>query len=440
MLTQRWSARVEGLLFPEPQPRGLLGIGYRVLQLCWALVRDFLAGPLSLRATGLVYVTILSVVPLMGLSFAVLKAFGLQQRLVPLLADWLAPIGADSDRILARIMGFVENVQGNLLAGVGAILLILTTISMAKRVEDSLNFVWRVLGTRSLARQATDYLAVLLLGPVVMVLAMGLIASIESTALLQDLPGYQPAARAVRTFSPLGPWLLVSLAFSFVNWFIPNTRVAPWAALGGGIVGGVAWAASGVFFARFVVTSTQTLSIYAGFAIAILALIWLYLCWLTLILGAQVAFYLQHPEYLRLGYRPLGIGGRRTEQIALAVMLLLARAFGGAPQVTLDSASRDLGMPGIALDPVLDSLEAAGLLVRFGREELLLNREPRQVLVRDILAAVREPAAVSLLPAGAWPAAVTGLLGRLEAAHNGTVGNLSLEELAVEGRQAPPGA
>ncbi|MEO8224683.1 MAG: YhjD/YihY/BrkB family envelope integrity protein [Gammaproteobacteria bacterium] len=431
MLPGRWSARVEDLLFPEPRPRGLVGAGYRLVQLVWALGRDFLAGPLSLRATGLVYVTILAVVPVIGISFAVLKAFGLQQHLVPLLADWLAPLGADSDRILARIMGFVENAQGKLLAGVGAALLVLTTISMADRVEDSLNFIWRVARTRGLARQVTDYLAVLLLGPVVMVLAMGLIASIESTALLQDFPGYQPAARAIRTFSPLGPWLLVSLAFSFVNWFIPNTRVAPWAALAGGVVGGVAWAASGVFFARFVVTSTQTLSIYAGFAIAIIALIWLYLCWLTLLLGAQVAFYLQHPEYLRLGYRPLGIGGRRTEQIALAVMRLAARAFGGSSRVTLDSVSRELGMPGVTLDPVLDRLEAAGLLARFGRQEFLLEREPRQVLVRDILAAVREPTAAARLPSGAWPAAVGTLLERLEVSRNATLGTLTLEEFAA---------
>lgn len=443
MLPQRWLNRVEAFLFPEPRPRGPIGIVYRLLQICWALGRDLLAGDLTLRATGLVYVTILSIVPVIGISFAVLKAFGLQRRLAPLIADWLAPIGADSERVLETIMGFVENVQGNLLAGVGAALLILTTISMANRVEDTLNFVWRVVRTRNLARRVTDYLAVVLLGPVVMVLAMALIASVESTELLKSLTDYQPAARAPWAWSTLGPWLLVSLAFSLVNWFIPNTRVAPGAALTGGLVGGVAWAASGIFVARIVVNSTQTLSIYAGFAIAIIALIWLYLCWLTLILGAQVAFYVQHPEYLRLGYRPLGIGGRRTEQIALALMLLAARAFGSSGRrPTIDSVSRQLGMPVIALGPVLDRLEDAGLLARTDRQNLLLSRDPGQVSVREILEAVREPACAGGLPSGAWPDPVVELFEQLESARTNALGSLSLKEFSSEQpdslAQAPP--
>jgi membrane protein len=436
MPAQRWSDRVEALLFPATPPRGLTAAGYRLLQLCWALGRDLLGGDLTLRATGLVYVSILAIVPVVGLSFAVLKAFGLQERLAPLLADWLAPLGTDGARVLGTIMGFVENVQGNVLAGVGVVLLILTTMSMADRVEDSLNFVWRVARTRNFARQVTDYLAVLLLGPVVMALAMGLIASIEGTALLHNLAEFRPAGGALRAWRQAGPWLLVSLAFSFVTWFIPNTRVAPGAALAGGLVGGVAWAASGVFFARFVVTSAQTLSIYAGFAIAIIALIWLYLCWLTLILGAQVAFYLQHPEYLRLGYRPLGVGGRRTEQIALAVMLLAARAFGKPGRnPTVDLASREFGMPAIALDPVLERLVTAGLLSRSDQGELLLDQDPGATPVRDILAAVREPTAAGVLPSGAWPEEVVSLLEELEAARERTLGGLSLGQFAGRGIQ-----
>ena len=432
MLPQRWSNRVEALLFPEPRPEGVIGAGYRLLQLCWALVRDILAGHLTLRATGLVYITILSIVPVIGLSFSVLTGLGLQQHLEPLLADWLTPLGTDSDRILGTIMGFVENLHTNVLAGVGLALLFFTTVSMAEQVESSLNFVWRVNRTRSLARRVTDYLAVLLLGPIAMALAMTLIASVESTALMRELATYRSVGGALWAWRHIGPWLLVVLAFSFVNWFIPNTRVDPRAALAGGLVGGVAWSASGVFFARFVVTSTHTLTIYAGFAIAIIALLWLYLCWLTLLLGAQVAFYVQHPEYLRLGYRPLGIGGRRTEQIALSVMLLAARAFRDAgPHPTVDTVSRDLGMPAVALGPVLDRLEAAGLLVHSEQEELLPNRDPGQLLVRDILAAVRKPTAAGVLPPGAWPPEVVAILGRLETARDSTIGDLTLAEFSA---------
>ena len=201
---------------------------------------------------------------------------------------------------------------------------------MAERVEDSGNLIWRVDRSRNLARRLSDYLSVILVGPVVMSTALGLIASVESNALMREFVTYRPVGGALWIWSRVGPYLLVCGGFSFLYWFMPNTRVRVRAALAGGLIGGIAWAFAGVLFTRFVVTSTHTLSIYAGFAISIIALVWLYVCWLTLLLGAQVAFYVQHPEYLRAGYRPLDLGGRQSEQLALSIMVLAARAFQGS--------------------------------------------------------------------------------------------------------------
>lgn len=394
-------------LFRDPERTGLPGLARRLLQLTWAVLRDALAGHLGLRVTGLVYITILSVVPVIALSFSLLKAFGLQQELVPLLNEWLAPLGPGRATVVDNILGFVANVQGDVLAGVGLVLLFLTTMSMAERVEDSFNFIWRVDRSRNLARRFGDYLIVILVGPVVMSTALGLIAALESTSLARELAGYAPVHGALGLWRTLAPQLLVCVAFSVIYWFVPNTTVRWPAAAAGGLVGGSLWAGAGMLFAGYTAAATQTLAIYATFAIAILALVWLYLCWFTLLIGAQVSFYVQHPEYLRSGYQPVELGARQMEGLALSVMVLAARGFAGSgPRPAAASAAATLGVPASVLGPVLRRLEAAGLLTRSEREELLPNRDPQQITVTEILEVARGTGPAQAMDDSRWPGAV----------------------------------
>lgn len=427
-----WLRRAAALLWsPTIDRQGPLpAFVIRVVRLVYAVLRDLWTGQLTLRATGLVYVTILSIVPLIAISFSVLKAFGAQRQLEPFLRTWLTPLGIDGDRIADTVVGFVENAQGNVLAGVGIALLFVTTVSMAERVESSFNFVWRVDRPRNLARRLSDYLAVLLGGPVVMVTALGLLAMLENVRWLQEVGALPPVAWLAGVWARLAPYLLVCGAFAFVYWFLPNTRVRPAAAATGGLVGGVLWAATGALFARFVVASTQTLSIYATFAIAITALLWLHLCWLILLVGAQVAFYVQRPDYLRLGYRAHEPSSRDIEALALATMLKVGGAFcRGTQRPTPDRLAGELGLPGIVLSPVLARLESAGLLTRSDHDELLPNREPARILLREILAAVREPRQPDEVLAVGWPAGVRGVQHRVASAINVTLGEETLGQL-----------
>lgn len=427
-------------IFRGPERPGIRGLPRRLLQIVWAVLRDLLAGHLSLRATGLIYVTILSIVPVIALSFSLLKALGLQQELAPLLDEWLAPLGHGRAMVVDNILGFVGNVQGDVLAGFSLLLLFLTTLSMADRVEDSFNFIWRVERSRNLARRFSDYLVVILVGPVVMSTALGLIASLESTTLVRELAGYQPVYDALRLWRTLAPQLLVCVAFSVIYWFIPNTTVRWPAAVAGGLVGGSLWAGAGILFARYTTAATQTLAIYATFAIAILALVWLYLCWLTLLIGAQVSFYVQHPEYLRTGYRPLELGARQMEGLALSVMVLAARGFAGSgPRLDVAAVAARLGVPASLLSPVLRRLEDAGLLTRDQREELLPKRDPQQVTVGEILEAARGRGTAEDVDDSRWPGVVRELQGQWEAAVRQQIEGRSLAQLAAaEGSGSSP--
>jgi membrane protein len=403
----------------------------RLLRFIYAVVRDAIAGNLPLRAMGLVYVTILSIVPLLAISFSVLKGFGFHRQLEPLLYELLTPLGDRGIELTNDVIGFVENIKGDVLAGIGLVLLFVTTISMAQKVEDSFNFIWRVEHSRNLAQRLSEYLSVILVGPVVMVTALALLASIGNLEVVQELGGFRAIGNTMLLIGKLSPYLLVIGGFSFVYWFLPNTRVKLRAALVGGLAGGILWAAAGAAFTTFVAESARTLTIYATFSIVLIAMIWLYLCWLILLVGAQVAFYIQHPEYLRLGYRPVSIGNRQREDIALSVMGIVADAFRrGADHPKLADVSETLALPAVTMLPTIKRLAGAGLLVRTDRDELVPGRDPAEIRLTDVIAATREPLRLDLFPEGRWPDSVSRVSRSMQDALIRDLGDKSVYDLA----------
>ena len=159
--------RLEHWLF-EP-PESLIGKPLwtlaRILRYPYALVRDVMRGDLTLRAMSLIYTTLLSIVPLIALSFSVLKGLGYHRDLEPVLYSFLEPLGDRAYELTAQVMGFVDNVRGGVLGSIGLVFLLYTVISMVQKVEESFNFVWRVEQPRSLGRRFSEYLCVMVVGP-----------------------------------------------------------------------------------------------------------------------------------------------------------------------------------------------------------------------------------------------------------------------------------
>ncbi len=272
----------------------------------------------------------------------------------------------------------------------------------------------------------------ILVGPVVMVTAMTLIARLESSALVREFSD-MAVGSASEPFSVFVPYALVCAAFSFVYWFVPNTRVRRSAALVGGLTGGILWAITGAIFAAFVVNSTTTMSVYAAFAVVISALIWLYLCWLILLIGAQVAFYAQNPDYMRVGYREPITGTSQQEQVALSVMQIVARRFrGGEGPTAVADVTEATGLSGLAISPVVARLDRAGLITRTADERLLPAREAVAIPLTTILSAVRHPEGSDIDSNARWPAPVIALQERIDGGVNNALGAATLADLIDE--------
>lgn len=365
-----------------------------VLRYVYALTRDFLRGDLTLRAMSLVYTTLLSVVPLIALSFSVLKGMGYHRDLEPVLYHFLEPLGERGNELTAQIMGFVDNVSSGVLGSTSLLFLLYTVISMVQKVEESFNFVWRVEQPRSMARRFSEYLSVMVVGPALIAAALGLLATIQSTAAVRTLSEYEPFDTLLLLLGHITPYLLVCGVFTFLYTFVPNTQVRFRAAAIAGLGAGVAWLASGMVFARFITSFTATTVIYAGFAIVIFALIWLYLSWLVLLLGAQLAFYVQHPQYLRPGRGEIHLNASLRERTALSVMYLIVQNYRASQhRWTTNGLAEHLDLPGAALSPVICALEARGLLVLAEDETWVPGRDPDIIELTEILDAVRHDTA-----------------------------------------------
>lgn len=362
-------------------------------RIVYLVIRDLLEGLLTLRAMGLVYTTLLSLVPLLAVSFSVLKGFGVHNQVEPLLLKTLAPLGAKGIEITHYIIGFVENMKAGVLGFVGLAILIFTVVSLIQKIERAFNYTWHVTEHRPLAQRFSNYLSVILIGPVLVFSALGVTASIANAELIQELMQIEAVGALVKFGATLIPYFLVIIAFSVIYIFVPNTKVRLGPALVGAIVAGILWETAGLAFASFVVNSAKYTAIYSAFATLIMFMIWIYLSWLILLIGAQIAFYYQHPEYRKRQQRVVVLSNRLKEKLALLVMAMIGKHFyDKKPAWSLDALAQKLNITVETLSPILDSLVYVFILARTDETPAtyIPGQPPDRLPLADIVNAVRQ--------------------------------------------------
>jgi membrane protein len=429
-----WFERLEDDLFQKSRSMGPpWGATVRWLRFPAALIRDWLRGEINTRAMSLAYTTLLSLVPLMVFSFAILKGLGARGDLRLILNEFFRPMGTAATELTDSVLQFVANMRGELLGSIGLAFLVYTVIATIQKVEASFNFVWRVGRPRSFGRRFTEYLSVMILGPILLAVAIGLLGSAEQSPFAQWLHGVAPLAVVLGLVGQIVPYVLVTVVFTVMYSFIPNTRVQFRAALIGGVTAGIIWALVGKVFTAVILYSSRMVAVYTGFAIVLTTLIWVYLSWLILLIGAQLAFYVQFPQYLRHGQEAIELSDCDREQAGLSIMYLIGRDYGsGKSYWSADRLAAELDIPGIALAPVLARLERGGLIVATEKEQFVPGRDPGGILLIDILDALRN-LQVGRLSVDMHPvSAAVQVMSGVESALRQQLGVRSLKDLIAE--------
>lgn len=364
----------------------------KVVRLLLAVGRDIHDGQISLRAMSLVYTTLLSLVPLLAICFSVLKGFGVHNQIEPMLLNLLEPLGEKSIEITDKVIQFVDNIQVGVLGAVGVALLIYSVISLMHKIETSFNYIWHIADGRTFAQRFGDYLSVLLVGPLLMFLSMGITASFRNAPVIEKLTGLQFVGGAFDVVGYIVPYILLTIAFSFIYMFMPHTRVRLFPALCGGLVAAVLWKLLGFLFSTFVTGSANYAAVYSAFATLILFMIWLYVGWQIMLIGASISYYIQNPGNQMLPRDGNVLSARARDKIALMICALVGEHFyNDKPAWTVDKLASYLRVPARPVQEMLSALYNAGILEKTAdRPAKILPASPfDQTSVYEMLSRLR---------------------------------------------------
>lgn len=367
--------------------RALVKVG----QCSYGVGRDIVLGQSQLYAMSLVYITLQSVVPILALTVSLLKSLGYQDKLVPVISEFLSPMGEKGEELSQQIFSFIDSINIAVLGGFGILVLLYTATSLFRRVEDALNYIWQYAHQRSMVDQFNHYLKIVVLAPVFLILVTGVVPFIVNSKLVDYLVSLDVINAALWIGIRLLPFLITVGVIAVFFKIIPNTPVKIRSAVVGALVSAIFWKLSGTLFSNFATSSTRYEVIYSGFAIAILILIWLFLSWLIFLIGANFSFYWQNPLAIQSSRDELSINGVEQRKIAVQVMVIVGNKFQkGKRGCSTSELVHELGLSESVLSPLLGRLVENGLLLK-GQDkegEYLPGGDTDTILLKDIIQAV----------------------------------------------------
>ncbi|MFO7578309.1 MAG: YhjD/YihY/BrkB family envelope integrity protein [Pelovirga sp.] len=388
-----WEERLKALVW-EQNPEQLSWVQrflLRQLQTIVLVVRDFSVNQCLLRASALTYYTMLSLVPLLALTFALLKAFGVQNQLQPLV---LEKLNVGDGRIAEAIVGYINNTEVAQMGAVGLVFLLVAVVSLLTNVEKTFNFIWGVDNLRPLLRRFADYLSVILVGPVLLISAISMTSSLASHKLMQRLLEMQLIGSVIVVLLKVTPFVFMWLAFTVLYVFMSNIKVHWRAALAGGIVGGTLWQIAQLGYVHFQVGVARYNAIYGTMAALPIFMVWLYLSWVIVLFGLGVCYARQNLRTVARDLRGSEVSRSSFEQVALALLVTLADRFHrGEPPATQDQLARALFIPARLCGTILAQLERLGFVsessCRTAVAAYQLGRAADTLSVADILKQMR---------------------------------------------------
>lgn len=361
---------------------------YSLIQSVHFISTNFIRHQGPLRASALTYTTVLSLVPFLAIAFSVLKGLGAQNVLEPVLQQ----IAGDSEETISRIVAYVNNTNMKSMGAIGLVMLIVTVVSLLGSIEDAFNAVWGVRETRSLQRRFSDYLSVVIVGPILLLAATSMTTSLQSQWLLQWLVQNTYIGDAILMLFRLLPYVSVWIAMIFLYIFIPNTRIRFASAVMGGIIAGTAWELAQWGYFHFQVGVANYNAIYGTLAAVPVFLVWIYTSWLIVLYGLEIVCAHQHRGHILSGSGDLQLSVSSREQLAVALLVQVNLHFqkGGTPPVGQYLAD-ELNVPLLVLEPIFDGLEQLGYLVATAGNNpgWLPLCDPSEVQISEVIGALR---------------------------------------------------
>ncbi len=345
----------------------------RQRRISYLLYKGIKRDNIYIKASALTFFTILSLIPMIALAFGIAKGFGLHDQLRAQIIMQFH----NQEQVMNWILDFanttLEQTSGGWLAGIGVAFLFSAVIQLMRYVENVFNSIWKVEETRVWYRQVTDYLAMIILVPALLIASSSVtvLANTRLDDFLSQSDMLEALKPVVSFLVKLIPYLILWTLATAAILAIPNTRVRFRAALVAGLAAGTALQVLQVLYVVTQVGITRLGTLYGSFAAIPLLMVWVQMSWVAMLMGVQLSYYLQNITRHEFEFDVQTVSPRQKKRLSLLVMhSLIVDFIKGIKPRAPEEISLELSLPVRTVHECLDQLLEAGLVTEVWSDEI----------------------------------------------------------------------
>jgi membrane protein len=257
------------------------------------------------QASALTYSTLLAIVPMLAVVFAIARGFGYNKYIEIWFREVLSSQPQVADVIVSFVNSYLVHTKSGIFLGVGLIFMLYTVLMLVNNVEETFNQIWQVNNSRPILRSFANYLAMFFLFPIIIVVSTGLSVFMETMAdSMDNLAVLGPFIHKLLQYSP---YMLMSLFFIVLYVYMPNTEVRLSCAIIPGILAGIAMQVLQVVYIHSQIWVTGYNAIYGSFAALPLFMLWIQISWTICLFGAQLTYTNQNLNRFGINLEPLDV-------------------------------------------------------------------------------------------------------------------------------------
>lgn len=351
-------------------------------------IQGFMKDECFYKSSALTFYTLLSIVPILALAFGIAKGFGLEEYLEKEVTARLLEQPEISHQIIIFAYSLLAHTHGGWIAIIGLISLLWTSIQLFSNVEHSLNVIWQVKTHRSYLRQFSDYLAMLIMGPIFFIAssAFSVMAIAEFNKVSEEISAFKALSPIIFSLSGFFPFIMNWILFTCIYFFLPNTKVKLRYALTAGILAGTAYQIVEWIYIHFQIGVANYGAIYGSFAALPLFMVWVNTSWTIVLAGAEIAYHMEITPSIGSPYSYQYV---TKKQIGLWLAGYCADQFlKGNPPVSLNKIEKETGAALSTIKNVAQELYEAGILDENQQHCILIARNPEDIKIKNIFDAL----------------------------------------------------
>lgn len=352
-----------------------------VLKKLLLAVRFFTAKRVMAQASALTYSTLLAIVPILAVVFAIARGFGYNKYIEQWFRDAFSTQPQAADIIIGFVNSYLVHTKSGIFLGIGLIFMLYTVLMLVSNIEETFNQIWQVKKSRTVFRTFTDYLAMMFTFPIIIVITSGISIFLATAA--DSVPNFLMLSTAVRTLIDLVPYVLMSAMFIVLYIFMPNTHVRPSSAVVPGILAGIAMQGLQFVYIHSQVFLSSYNAIYGSFAALPLFMLWMQISWTICLFGAELCYTNQNLDYYDFDAHAGEISHRYRLMLCALLMGRICRRFAeGQKAYTMMELRQDTDIPIRFVNDLVYQLIRAGLVIEVTGDDK--GTESRFMPAKDI--------------------------------------------------------